>query len=264
VINRLNIVQALQPMKGGTTHPWEVLTVNKGSLDSFILKGFDTLHVNQHDAVLRECMCNRLATQFDLRVPEIAILSADRRLLDSSPKDFQSIYSKDPGRPKFGSQLLPPEFKSFDLNSHLSHLEHYDIATIYGFDCLILNFDRNERKPNLLINKDQIALIDHELSLETTTSAFRSLIKDDDWRYPYQDHLFYKYLIELPDTDKDTCFDTFNQYLCEARFEKLTQLKPVLIEAGFDVDRFDGYIDYFNLVQQKNSKFVQRLKDSIR
>lgn len=264
MIKRLNIVQPIQPMKGGTTQPWEVLTVNKGALDSYILKGFDTLHVNQHDAVLRECLCNRLATQFDLFVPEIALLTADRRLFDSSPKDFQYIYLKDPGRPKFGSKLLPPEFKSFDLNSHLSQLEQYDIATIYGFDCLILNFDRNKRKPNLLINKDQIALIDHELSLETTSSALRNLINDEDWRYPYQDHLFYKYLTELPESDKDTCFDTFNQYLCEARFEKLIQLKPVLFDAGFEVNRFDGYIDYLNLVQQKNSKFVQRLKDSIR
>jgi len=112
MIPHLQIIQALSPIAGGTTRPWLVNAVRKGRIDSFVIKFFETKYVDEFDTILMECLCCVLGKEFDLKMPEFVFLEADKMVLSFSPIAFQELYKKDERRPKFGTLIFSPEYKS--------------------------------------------------------------------------------------------------------------------------------------------------------
>ena len=70
-------------------------------------------------------------------------------------------------KPVFGSTMLEPGYVICDgvhqYNTALSHAA----VEVWAFDQLIINVDRNVRKPNCLTKGNSLAIIDHEKSLIT-------------------------------------------------------------------------------------------------
>lgn len=66
--------------KGGSTKPWLVscIDIESNSFEEIpcVLKLFSPTHVNDTNCIAKEFLCNVLATQFDLLVPEAYAVNA--------------------------------------------------------------------------------------------------------------------------------------------------------------------------------------------
>lgn len=93
-------------------------------------------------------------------------------------------------RPAFGSIGLGPGFRLCRPPLPDSAVE-VTATEIWAFDQLALNPDRNSTKPNCLINKDILAVIDHEKAL--SVQGIGGLVPapwEDRW-IPVSSHLFH-------------------------------------------------------------------------
>lgn len=149
--------------KGGSTKPWLVSCIDT-ELNSFeetacVLKLFSPAHVNDTNCIAKEFLCNELATQFDLSVPEPYFINPFDKdflaTLDTAIK--KDIDTRFKGL-SFASRLIPATILNPDVKS--SNYDIHDCAMVFAFDCLILNQDRGgyRNKPNLLVDDDGLKL----------------------------------------------------------------------------------------------------------
>jgi len=131
-----------------------------------------------------------------------------------------------------------------------------------AFDFLINNVDRREIKPNLLVNDHIAYLIDHELSL-SINSRMMSALKEGHSLYNKERHIFYPYLKKLKSAEKQTCFDTFHEYL---RNVDITFLEPYVDKVGdcdYSISEWGTIRAYLQLAKDKSYNFIQILRQSI-
>lgn len=155
---------------------------------------------------------------------------------------------------KEGVVLLNPSFKNDYFND-------YDLANIFAFDNLIINTDRGgyRTKPNLLIDKTDFIIIDHELTIPFYSNPKSNNI--NHWNnflsYKFENHIFYK---ELKRKRKKTnLFDEFEMNLSNLN---LNIFEPIFA----DLDSFNinnqGYYDcfeYFEWAKNNRHKIIKNL-----
>ena len=86
----------------------------------------------------------------------------------------------------FGSELVYPNLDYSDTLTN-KHLARYDIESIFGFDVLIRNTDRREKKPNIFFQKDTYYLIDHEQTLYIDKGFIDYYNTSNRWSFIYKD-----------------------------------------------------------------------------
>ncbi|HUB59622.1 MAG TPA: hypothetical protein VL978_02905 [Puia sp.] len=69
--------------KGGRTKPWVVLVDAGISVEPYVVKVFTPELIQEKDSVTREVLGNVLARQFDLNVPNAALIDFDDDFKDS-------------------------------------------------------------------------------------------------------------------------------------------------------------------------------------
>jgi len=108
--------------QGGSTKPW-VVTVDTGnSIEEYIVKLFNFKDEQQYHPTNKEFYAYTLAREFDLSVPEFALIYFDEDFIETlDEKDKQKVFEI--GRKYFfGCKLI---FPSMDYSAALSkkHLE---------------------------------------------------------------------------------------------------------------------------------------------
>jgi hypothetical protein len=258
---------------GGSTKPWKVFAILESDKISpkelpYVVKLFSLTSATQQPCIAKEFICNFLAKEFDLLVPQSGIINLHTQLFSSTLKKPQlEILKKKHVGATYASTLLDGTIVSENVQEAFSGLE--EKATIFAFDCFILNSDRGgfRNKPNLLIFEEQFMLIDHELTLPFMDGLDKSglnkllnnIIEEKKISpYPYQEHLFYKSLKRY-NGNKNNLFDTFGEYLSKLNLNKLELLINELKTHNIYTGSSDFLLEYIREVKSNSEKFCSSL-----
>jgi len=261
--------------QGGSTKPWKVSAIIDSEFDNpteqpYIVKLFSPSIVEQHPCIAKEFICNALATEFDLFVPDPGIINLNTPdfLKTLNKKDIGILNQRFKGE-TFASKLLDGPLVSKSLKDSPSNIE--DKAMIYAFDSFILNIDRwgIHEKPNLIIRDERFMLIDHELSLSfmdqnnrRTLDLILNGINVNRPIFPYKNHLFFNSLKMYPD-NKAHLFHTFQEYLMNLNINAIRilidELESNHINSGFAYLLFE----YLSEIKGLSGKFCETLLNTI-
>jgi len=250
---------------GGSTKPWRVVAVpdriDVPEETPYVVKVFSEKNILQGNSIGKEFICNFLASEFDLGVPEAC-------MIDLYDEDFYSTLNS------IEQKVLSQKFKGVTYCSKLSNailvneqlkgtFDMHDCATLFAFDCLILNVDRggHHNKPNLLTDDEGFILIDHELTFNIIDDedgrALARLIETfekNNWLGNYDKHLFFN-LLKAYKGSKKTLFDTFEEGLKVLNIDKVQLYLEELKVEGVAVGASDILISYLRHLKQNSHKF---------
>ncbi|MDY0905445.1 HipA family kinase [Pedobacter sp. CFBP9032] len=255
-------------LKGGSTKPWNVICINEHSKEieeiACVVKLFTPSNISQSCHIAKEFICSELAREFDLDCPE-------SYLIDINAADFRSTLNKTELADldtkykgiTFCSKLVNASLVNDELKKTSFNI--WDCATLFAFDCLIMNADRggHHNKANLLMDDDGFILIDHELCLHfldgESSAAFDKILEDFNrgrWQSIYLKHLFYPLLKNYRGTKKKL-FDTFKEYLDRLEINRIEQLIEELKTHGVNAGESTRLIQYLYALKQNSHKYCQ-------
>lgn len=251
--------------KGGRTKPWSVLVETPNGTKPYVVKMFTTQLVEARDSVTNEVLGNLLAKEFDLPVPDAALIEMDEDFRMSINDDAAVMaYDMADERIKFGcstiegNQLFKP-----DAFTKAQAAKMIELDNLFGFDCLIRNRDRNTGKPNLLVKSKSAYLIDHELGFEIDNNTIADFHNGqwDDRFYKY--HIFWNYLKKSRNATKKEYFNTFAEYLRTLNVNRLNPYFQQLSSQGFSSDRHQIIKNWLADAKHNSTNFVTLLKSFI-
>jgi hypothetical protein len=251
--------------KGGRTKPWLVLVNTGERVQPYVVKLFDSALIEKNDSVANEVIGNVLAREFELPVPNAALIEMNEEFVQTvhDPELVEVLREKD-DRIKFGSALLDGFFRFESAAISLSEVRKMvEIDSVFAFDNLIRNPDRNSLKPNILVRSKEAFLIDHELGFEISPESIRDL---DNWKWSqryYRHHLFYEYLKNTAHREKMDYFGEFHECLKLLNINALKPYYEQLRQQGFSTAKHEMTIDYLFQMKQKSANFVNLLRGLI-
>ncbi len=242
----------IKPLAGGTTRPWLIeVDTGKDFPERFVLKLFSKSDLEQENYIAHEILGSALARSLDLRTPGIALIKLTDDFKATVPELQLKDLSKCPEGLKFASaHILGQEYSA---TLHSRYLTKDDFPTIFAFDMLIANTDRNLRKPNMLIADQQFYLFDHERAFGFEEPDMRKL------GYLIKDHLLYPRVKKLFRFSGENLFDTLKFYLEELRFTEIHPLLTQLEGLQLAGEKERRWIEYVEMVQSDPVKFINLL-----
>lgn len=225
------------------------------------MKVFRDKPLQPQPAVANEVLGFAMAELFELPTPQAALIEFTQEFIETlAPQQLEQLGTAQVGL-KYGCRYIETPHR-FSPALAKRYLAGYDMASIYAFDNLILNRDRDAIKPNMLLVGQEAYLIDHEISIVGAEYAQREL-EQGNWTYQYQEHVFFNYLRANQLEDINKIFDTFIWYLQNTNFDELLPYCEQLIELGFDIDHFAPFYRYLCYQNSNSSRFEDILKRTL-
>lgn len=257
--------------KGGSTKPWAVscIDVDAENITEIpcALKLFPSSHVTNANCIGKEFLCNQLAIEFDLAVPEAYLIDAfDPDFYGTLEIDAQLDLATRFKGISFGSKLIDATILNPQVKSN--SFDIYDCAMVFGFDCLILNQDRggHRNKPNIMVNDEGLTLIDHELTFHFTDgnqddayNAVMGEFQNNGWFPTYRTHIFYQRLKSYRSANKQNLFDTFEEYLGKLDINAIEVAVAQLEKCDIAVGQKDLLFQYLRILKKEAHKFCRIL-----
>ena len=234
----------IKVMEGGTTLPWLVICQSDTGPKPYVVKLYKVNFTEQNEVIFRELVCSHLADQFDLATPETVLVQMSPEFLNTLPTQQLVQYRQTTEGLKLGTAYIEPPYVNYSPALAIEFLKPFDVASVFAFDQCILNKDRREGKPNLLLKENDVYLIDHEICLEGLDVGLKQFKMG---LLPHQafDHLFLNVLQKLPPNEKQSCFDTFFEYLEKAvNFDGIKQISFHLEDHSITCHSTDKIYDY--------------------
>lgn len=247
--------------KGGRTRPWLVLVDTGGGVIPYVVKMFTTQLIQSRNSVCNEVLGNVLAQEFSLPVPKAALIEMDQSFQSTinDPEAFE-IFQQVDERIKFGTEQIEGNFLFSPVLTKRQAARMIELDSLFAFDNLIRNRDRNNAKPNLLVKGNSAYLIDHELGFEIdnqTLAEYNNGIWHDNF---YRFHIFYNYLKNSRKLTKISYFEEFREYLNYLNIKGLDPIFNQLSALGYDT-RFKSVLEeYLQEMKKNSSNFVNLLK----
>jgi hypothetical protein len=243
---------------GGTTLPSLMIVCDDVGIiqGTYVVKVFDTKHIEQYNPTNKEIIANYLAGEFDLSVPKMAIIEVPENIIEEMlGKEAYKNKSLKAGF-YFGCEYID-NTTSYQEEIKISNDDDWELETIFAFDALIRNFDRVLKKPNILFKKDNFILIDHELSLDIR-QTFEEYVTFDNYRNVLQGtkgkHIFLEHL-RLKHKKTSITFDDFIVSLRLLNINKLKQLSLFLEQYNFNINDFEAIIHYLEAIKRNIQDF---------
>jgi hypothetical protein len=253
--------------RGGKSKPWIVLVDRNGTPVPYVVKLFFKEEIDEGEKAVKEVLGNVMAKEFDLPVPQPALIEMDDYFLNTiwDANALHMLTSKDE-RIKFGCEYLEGYYQFIPNVSAAYQLrEIISIDSVFGFDNLIRNTDRGGVKSNLLIRGDKAVLIDHELAFEITDKTIREEFDTYMWAKKfYEKHIFYFALKASITTTKNLYFGDFEEYLRIFNVNVLSSYLLQMKEFGHPIEKHLSALNYFNKIREKRSNFITLLRLLIR
>lgn len=248
---------------GGSSKPLLITAVdNFGSAKQYVMKLFKTNYVEQNFSVAKEILICELAREFNLPVPNYALIDIDHQLLSNYFEPLE--LAKLDKNYKFCSEFNG-QFVIFNPLVSLHFIKSYDIANLFAFDNVIINSDRGgfRNKPNLLVNDDEILLIDHEQTLPFINNSY----SDPNYftylqNYPYQRHLVISHLQNM--RLKNGIFDEFLEMLKYLNIEKFIHIFDQLDSLNINYGDRENYLSFFEWVKNKRDSIHKHLNSIVK
>lgn len=260
VYKTIQIERETIPEASGHTKPWVITAYTPTGLKPFVVKMYDNRQVEDMHCVTNEIIGNRLAQEFDLKVPECALIDIPVELTMNLPEEMQLQFENADDRLKFATVQLQGINSAVATLPRVQLSKRFSIEMLYAFDNLICNRDRGTKRTNLLIGDENVFLIDHELCFDKKQLTVNLDIEKNLEQSSTIYHFCYPYLKRL--RNKQTFFDDFSFYLSELHSSTLLPY--------FEQLKYEGFSDYsepimfrIEQIKQKSSTFVQQLKTSL-
>jgi hypothetical protein len=237
--------------EGGRTQPWLIYVKVNNSREPYVVKLFTADEVDNTNALAHEIFCTVLARQFDLSVPDAALIRFSKDFIQTLPTEISNILFSRDNRLKFGCKykanttLLLKDLPGNQLNKIIN-----DLDTIYAFDNFINNRDRGIYKTNLLISTESndYYIIDHEKSFKNIDSLLDDVTINNFTNF-IESHVLHKYLSHSK--HKNKLFDSFNEYLSRLNTSILDPYYDQLKENDIQYIKFDKLKMYLYKVKSK-------------
>lgn len=260
--------------KGGSTKPWSIacvdLSVEPPEEIQCVLKLFTPSHVLATNSIGKEFVCNALAAEFDLVVPDAYLVDpADVAFSSTLEKKILADLKTKYNGVTFCSRLINATIVSPEIKNSIFNID--DCAMLFAFDCLIMNQDRGgyRQKSNLMIDDDGLILIDHELTFHfldgSTNSGYLAVMQAFDnscWLPIYLKHIFYGKLKAYRGSKK-VLFNTFEEYLSKLDIGEIEKLLQELAHDQITVGQNKLLIQYLYTLKQNSNKFATILLNLI-
>lgn len=198
----------VEPLKGGTTKPWVALVDDGEEFpQEYVVKLFSAPDLLQANHLAAEVMGSVLCKEFEIATPDFCLVTLTAQAGINCPAEFSiRLAEKNYPQPWFASRSeLPNVEYTHRLLKRL--LPMGDAATLFAFDCLILNTDRRMLKPNLLLKDSEVMAIDHELAF-----AHHHPSVTDGLKLAKQ-HVLWPLVKKLHKKNGAAIFNTFHEYL---------------------------------------------------
>lgn len=243
---------------GGSSKPLLITAVDQyGIVNQYVMKLFKKKYVQQNYSVAKEILISELAIEFNLPVPNYAVINIDHNLL-TNYFDSEELEMLDEGY-KFCSEFNG-QYVIFNPLVSLQFIKSYDIANLFAFDNVIINSDRGgfRNKPNLLVNDDEILLIDHEQTLPFINNSYN----DPNYftylqNYPYQRHLVITHLKSM--RLKNGIFEEFSEMLKHLNIGKFIPIFNELESLGINFGERDDLLLFLNWIKNKREPICNHL-----
>jgi len=250
---------------GGSTQP-VIASVGDDDgnfIGKYVVKIFKQRAIEQYQPTNKEIYTWVLAKEFDLNIPDIAIVKVDKWFIDELKK-----------RPKYQKFDISSGFyfASMYIENHLNYksglplnkYENWEVENIFAFDVLVRNADRREKKPNLFFCQKSPYIIDHEHCLDIQNS-FLEYIDSDGWRFMTLSmgkgsHLFRNYLRKH---SLEHTFDTFSEILRSFNISVLDSYGEQLEELGQNVEDLYFIKSYLQELKDNRQIFFQLVEKLI-
>jgi hypothetical protein len=261
IYEAIDVIEII-PESVGHTRPWVVLANTREGLKSFVVKLYNPVQVEEHFIVTREIVSNILAHEFDLKVPQFALIDIPSSLAFKQESEAQQQYDNADDRPKFATIQLNNVLSATKELPKKYFTSRIDLDTLYAFDNLIRNSDRGHPKMNLLMGSREAILIDHELALQSQNIENIDIntlqIEDSFTKY----HLAYPYLKKLRGSNKQQLFNDFSGYLRLLNIKSLNPYFKQLTNEGYP-DYSQPILNWLTHIKPNSTIFVNKLKGSL-
>jgi len=178
---------------------------------------------NREFGLSAELLCSLLARELALAVPTPFIVNLSSEFLAGVPKAAQDLVKRSLGL-NFASESAPPGFSVVPPEPRVPLALRTTAAEIVAFDVIIQNYDRKSDNSNLLWDRAEILMIDHEGVLrpvvDKASPSLNSLELDR-----FYDHVFYSAL-SRNDAEYGSLIDALGR-LSESRINALLGEIPV-------------------------------------
>lgn len=248
---------------GGSSKPLLITAVNSNNkANQYVMKLFKKSYIEQNFTVAKEILISELAEEFNMPVPNYALIDINHELL-AQYFDADELDKLDEGY-KFCSEFNG-QFVIFNPLVSLQFIKSYDIANLFAFDNVIINTDRGgfRNKPNLLVNDEEILLIDHEQTLPFINNFYN----DPNYftylqNYPYQRHLVITHLRNL--RLKSGIFDEFQEMLKHLNIGKFNHIFDELDSLDINYGDREYYLSFFTWAKNKRESICNHLNSIIK
>ncbi|HEV9035728.1 MAG TPA: hypothetical protein VGQ51_03885, partial [Puia sp.] len=121
--------------KGGRTKPWSVLVDTGSGAKQFVVKMFPAQLVHARDSVTNEVLGYALAKEFDLPVPDAALIDMDMDFqMTINDGLAQMAFDQADDRLKFGTEVIEGNYLFNSSFTRAQASRMIDVDTLYGFD----------------------------------------------------------------------------------------------------------------------------------
>lgn len=235
----------------------------EGERAPYVVKLFTADEVDHENTVAREVFGSVLAAEFDLPVPQPALVNFSNDFVRTLPDDVREILYQRDDRLKFAStfcvntSLLLPELPASQIKKIIP-----DAATIYAFDTLINNKDRGNYKTNILISNESDAyfIFDHERAFKNMGRLLAD-INSNQFSDTLLRHVLHLYLSNRK--DKNGLFTEFHENLRVLNINKLDSYNLFLRKHNLGHNDIVLIKSYLSALKQKSGWFVNILLNSI-
>jgi hypothetical protein len=250
--------------KGGRTKPWSVLVDTGSGAKQFVVKMFPAQMVHDKDSVTSEVLGHILSKEFDLPMPEAALIEMDMNFqMTINDGQAQMAFDQADDRVKFGTEVIDGNYLFNPAFTRAQASRMIDIDTLYGFDNLIRNPDRGNARPNLLVKSKSAYLIDHELAFMLDARTKADFIKHE-WDDKFsRHHICWNYLKNARKPVKNEYFNSFEEYLRRLNVNGLGPYFQQLRHEGFNPGRHELIRDWLTYAKENSRNFVTLLKETI-
>lgn len=166
---------------GGSTQPCIITVEDEDGVivGPYVVKLYPAGNNGLHRRTVVEFLCAILASEFELFVPEPAVIEISIELFGELWK--HPAYHKkelEPGN-YYGCTYLEGGL-DFTTPPPQGKINLVDVESVFGFDVLIRNWDRRSNKPNCFFKDNSLYLIDHEYGLNVMQS-FDWYVQNNGW-----------------------------------------------------------------------------------
>ena len=208
-----------------------------------------------------------LADCFELPTPQPALIQVPNNLISEIKSHEKYKNWNIEAGVYFGCQYIPNAM-SFNENFPINQYENWICESIFAFDVLIRNYDRQNQKPNLLAFKDDLYVIDHKMAFASIKNdPLKVYLSLDNWQFIINGHRGGHVLRNhLKKIDKKNKID-FADF-----FENFRTLQPDLLYSYVeqliekDVEMFDiqAIVLYLRSIKQNTTIFKTHLENLLR